>query len=187
MHNSRRSLAASIIVLALLLACLGLAACGGSSKGSSSTTGTNTAATSTSTTATNGTTTGTSGTTNDPTGKGPAGGARQRFNNPTFKRALAKFATCMRENGVNIPAPNTSGSGPIFSTKGIDTTSAQFKTAETKCSGDLRAGFRGGAGVHRAPGGPGAAGPSGAPGGPGAAGANGAGVSGGTQPAGPTG
>ncbi|HEY3959984.1 MAG TPA: hypothetical protein VGL68_05680 [Solirubrobacteraceae bacterium] len=237
MYSNRRPLAAGAIVLALLLACLGLAACGGSSKSSSSTTAANAAATSTSTTAPNGAN-GKSGA----NGKGPAatnagrfaalreclqkngitlpsrtpgqrrpgggggllggggaagvklpngvtrahyeaalkkcggnafaGGTRRRFDSPNFKAALAKFATCMRENGVNIPAPNTSGSGPIFSTKGIDTASAQFKTAEAKCSSDLRAGFRGGAGVNGAPGGgPGAAGANGAPG---AAGANGA-------------
>jgi hypothetical protein len=224
--SNRRPLAASAIVLALLLACFGLAACGGSSKSSSSTTATNAAAaTSTSTTSTTG-----------PAGKGPggpnssrfaalreclqkngitlpkrtpgqrrpggaggfpgggsgaagpqlpkgvtraqyeaalkkcggsafAGGAGRRFNSPAFKASLAKFATCMRENGVNIPAPNTSGSGPIFNTKGIDTASAQFKTAETKCSSDLRAGFRGGASANGAPGRPGAAGANGAPGG----------------------
>jgi hypothetical protein len=232
MHSNRRPFAASAIVLALLLACLGLAACGGSSKSSSSTTATNAAATSTSTTGTTGTT--------SPSGKGPgannsgrfaalreclqkngitlpkrtpgqrrpggapggaggflgggggaagpqlpkgvtraqyeaalkkcggnsfAGGTGRRFNSPTFKAALAKFATCMRENGVNIPAPNTSGSGPIFNTKGIDTAGTKFKTAETKCSGDLRAGFRGGAGAKGAPGSPGAAGANGAPGG----------------------
>ena len=33
----------------------------------------------------------------------------------------------MRENGVNLPAPNTSGNGPVFNTKGIDTSSATFK------------------------------------------------------------
>jgi pilus assembly protein FimV len=232
-HSNRRPLAASAIVLALLLACLGLAACGGSSKSSSSTTATNAAATSTSTTATPGSnsTNGKGG--SNATSKGPAatnagrfaalreclqkngialpsrtpgqrrpggvggllgggaagaklpdgvtrahyeaalkkcgggafaGGGRRRFDSPTFKAALAKFATCMRANGVNIPAPNTSGSGPIFNTKGINTASAQFKTAEAKCSSDLRAGFRGRAGANGAPGSPGATGANGAPG-----------------------
>ena len=58
---------------------------------------------------------------------------------PPSRQALAKFATCMRENGVNVPAPNTSGNGPIFNTKGINTSSAQFKAAEAKCQSDLRA------------------------------------------------
>jgi ABC-type glycerol-3-phosphate transport system substrate-binding protein len=77
------------------------------------------------------------------------GGAR--FNSPAFKAALTKFATCLRQNGVNVPAPNTSGKGPVFDTKGIDTSSAQFKAAETKCSTDLRSTFRRGAGPGRPP------------------------------------
>jgi hypothetical protein len=71
---------------------------------------------------------------------GGAGGAR--FKSTAFKQALAKFATCLRENGVKVPAPNTSGKGPIFDTKGIDTSSAQFRAAETKCSAILRSTFK---------------------------------------------
>jgi hypothetical protein len=78
------------------------------------------------------------------------GGARARFDSPVFKQAVAKFATCMRENGVNVPAPNTSGSGPVFDTKGIDTSSAQFRTAESKCSSDLRGAFPRRPGLSRA-------------------------------------
>jgi hypothetical protein len=87
---------------------------------------------------------------------GGAGGAR--FKSPAFKAALTKFASCMRENGVHVPAPNTSGSGPVFNTKGINTASAQFKTAEMKCQSVLRGAFRGGAGGP-GPRGPGAGGP----------------------------
>jgi hypothetical protein len=93
------------------------------------------------------------------------GGARgqfqdraKRLKNPAYLAALTKFATCMRENGVDIPPPNTSGNGPIFSTKGIDTAGAQFQTAETKCRGDLAGAFRRGPGT-------GATGAAGAPGG----------------------
>ena len=74
-------------------------------------------------------------------------GGAARFDSPTFKAALAKFATCMRQNGVNVPAPNTSGSGPVFDTKGIDTSSAQFKAAEAKCQSDLSGAFRRGPGA----------------------------------------
>ena len=49
----------------------------------------------------------------------------------------------MRENGVKIPAPNTSGKGPIFNTKGLDTSSTQFTTAERKCRSDLHTAFGG--------------------------------------------
>jgi hypothetical protein len=81
------------------------------------------------------------------------GGAR--FKSPAFQAALAKFATCLRENGVNVPAPNTSGKGPVFDTKGINTSSAQFKAAEAKCQSDLSAAFRRG-GAAGGPGGGGA-------------------------------
>ena len=71
-----------------------------------------------------------------------------------FKQALPKFAVCMRENGVNLPAPNSSGNGPVFNTKGLDTSSTQFKRAQSKCQPILTA-ARGQAGPGPgAPGGP---------------------------------
>jgi len=77
-----------------------------------------------------------------------AGG--RRFNSPAVRQALAKFATCMRANGENVPKPNTSGNGrPVFSSKGLNVTSAKFKAAEAKCRRDLLGSFRahpGGAG-----------------------------------------
>jgi hypothetical protein len=81
-----------------------------------------------------------------------------RGKSPAFQAALAKFATCLRQNGVNVPAPNTSGNGPVFSTRGIDTSSARFRAAEAKCQSALSAAFqRGGAGQSGA-GGPGGGG-----------------------------
>jgi len=67
----------------------------------------------------------------------------------------------MRENGVNVPPPNTSGKGPIFSVKGLNTASAQFKAAESKCSVQLQ-GARPGGGP---PGGPAGSGAPAVPGG----------------------
>jgi hypothetical protein len=77
----------------------------------------------------------------------PTGGHFRRsggsnFASPTAKAALTKFAACMRENGVDVPAPNTSGKGPVFNTKGLNTSSANFKTAETKCASILRAAYK---------------------------------------------
>jgi hypothetical protein len=46
----------------------------------------------------------------------------------------------MRENGVNLPAPNTSGNGPVFNTKGLNTKSATFTAASKKCSSLLQLG-----------------------------------------------
>jgi hypothetical protein len=94
----------------------------------------------------------------------PGRGARLR--NPAYRAALAKFATCMRENGVNVPPPNTSGNGPIFDTRGIDTASAEFRAARAKCRVDLAGVFRPGPGARhyglpRPPGPAGATGPAG--------------------------
>jgi hypothetical protein len=84
-------------------------------------------------------------------------GGPRGFNSAAGKQALAKFAACMSENGVKIPAPNTSGKGPIFNTKGIDTSSTKFKQAEIKCRSELLDGF-GRPGTRGAPGaGPGTA------------------------------
>jgi hypothetical protein len=47
----------------------------------------------------------------------------------------------MRESGIKIGEPNTSGKGAIFNTKGINTTTAAFASAETKCRSDLRGAF----------------------------------------------
>jgi hypothetical protein len=88
--------------------------------------------------------------------KGFAAGGAQRF---------AKFAACMRKNGVKLPQPNTSGKGPIFNTKGIDTTSASFKAADTKCAAELRPSGSAQPGGQGAP----SAGAQGAPGAPGGA------------------
>ena len=74
---------------------------------------------------------------------GRAGGTGfRRANSPVFKAALTKYAACLRQNGIDIPAPNTSGNGPIFSTKGIDTSSAKFRSATLKCRASLTGAFR---------------------------------------------
>ncbi|HTC60754.1 MAG TPA: hypothetical protein VK691_11635 [Solirubrobacteraceae bacterium] len=81
-------------------------------------------------------------------------GAAGRLNNPVFKAALAKYGDCLRENGIKLPAPNTSGNGPIFDTKGIDTGSSQFKSASAKCRSTLIGAFRRPAGAPGATGAP---------------------------------
>jgi hypothetical protein len=98
-------------------------------------------------------------------GKAVAARGAQRF---------AKFAACMRKHGVTLPQPNTTGKGPIFNTKGIDTTSASFKAADAKCVRELApSGAR--------PGGQGAPGAGGAQPGPPAT-APGGGEAGGAAP-----
>ncbi len=41
-----------------------------------------------------------------------------RFDSAAGKAALTKYVACMRENGVKLPTPNTSGKGPVFDTNG---------------------------------------------------------------------
>jgi hypothetical protein len=73
---------------------------------------------------------------------GPNGPGSQPANNPLFRQALVKYAECLRQNGVNLPAPNTSGKGPIFSTKGLNPSSPQFRAATMKCRATLIGAFR---------------------------------------------
>jgi hypothetical protein len=88
------------------------------------------------------------------------GGPVNRLKTPSFRQALAKFAACLRSNGVNLPPPNTSGKGPIFNTKGVNVAGAKFKAAQIKCAGVLRSGLRASPGTAKAAA-PGGASPAG--------------------------
>jgi hypothetical protein len=128
----------------LVIAVVALAGCGGSSSGSS--TGTSdvaktTASVAATQTASGGGSAGLKG--GAAVGRSHSAG---RTNGAALRGALVKFASCLRENGVKLPAPNTAGKGPVFDTKGVNTKSAQFRAAETKCSGVLRAAFKAGTG-----------------------------------------
>ena len=79
-----------------------------------------------------------------------------RFKSTPNRAAFATFAACMRKNGVNLPEPNTSGSGPVFDTKGVNTSSPQFLSAESKCRTDLREAYRSSGPPPPGVGGPGA-------------------------------
>lgn len=67
---------------------------------------------------------------------GGLGGGR-RFGGARNAQRLEQFAACMQQNGVHLPAPNATGKGPVFDTKGIDRTSATFKKADAKCARKL--------------------------------------------------
>jgi hypothetical protein len=65
---------------------------------------------------------------------GGVAGHRELLNRGAAQlQALKSFAACMRSNGVNLPAPNTSGNGPIFKLGGLNTASPQFRAARDKC------------------------------------------------------
>jgi hypothetical protein len=103
-------------------------------------------------------------------GGGSFRGGRRGLQGAGGAQRFAKFSACMRKNGVNLPTPNTSGKGPIFNTKGIDTKSATFKAADAKCVRELVPNGGPGGAQGAAPGGgtgggasPGAAAPGGTP------------------------
>ncbi len=70
-------------------------------------------------------------------------GRGRPLSSPARIQAFTKFAACMRANGVNLPAPNTSGKGPVFNTNGLNTTSPQFRQAQSKCASELKGTFTG--------------------------------------------
>jgi hypothetical protein len=72
----------------------------------------------------------------------PGGPGFRGVNSPVFKQALTRYAACLRQNGIALPAPNTSGKGPVFSTKGINTASPKFRAATMKCRAALVGAFR---------------------------------------------
>jgi hypothetical protein len=76
---------------------------------------------------------------------GRSGRTRKRAGSVSAARRqrLARFAACMRGRGVRLPPPNTSGNGPIFDTHGLDTKSAAFKSALSRCSRALAPGAPG--------------------------------------------
>jgi len=84
-------------------------------------------------------------------GGGNLGTGARGLNNPARTQALTAFATCMRANGVNLPAPNTSGKGPVFNTSGLNVTSAQLSAVQAKCSSALQGAFAGGRGSGGTP------------------------------------
>lgn len=69
---------------------------------------------------------------------GRFGKRRSLANNPAFEKSLAAFSTCMSEHGVKLPAPNTSGKGPVFNTSGINTKSKAFRAADEACRSKIR-------------------------------------------------
>jgi hypothetical protein len=114
-RNRSRRIAAAVCVV--MLAASPLAGCGGSSKSASSTS------------------TGAGKAASGARVSSPRGGRGRNRTGATQR--YARFAACMRKHGVSLPAPNTSGKGPIFDSKGFNPRSAAFKVADRKCAHKL--------------------------------------------------
>ena len=97
---------------------------------------------------------------------GRFGAGRANLNTPAFRKTLASFSACMNEHGVKLPAPNTSGKGPVFDTSGINTKNATFEKAEETCRSKVHLFFPGAGGARSGTGGPPAGGAPSGEGGP---------------------
>jgi len=69
---------------------------------------------------------------------GQFGGGFRRFGGPdvrsaAFRRALVAYVGCVRRNGFDLPAPNTSGSGPVFDPGKVNRQDPKFVAANAKC------------------------------------------------------
>jgi hypothetical protein len=49
------------------------------------------------------------------------------------RAALARFIACVKKNGYALPAPNLSGSGPVFDPRKVNRKDPKFVAAVTKC------------------------------------------------------
>jgi hypothetical protein len=62
--------------------------------------------------------------------------------------SLRTFARCVRSHGIKIAEPNLSGHGEIFSSKGINSNSPQYRSALEACEADLLAILRAAGASH---------------------------------------
>jgi hypothetical protein len=124
------------VLVAALLASLGLlaAGCGGSPSASVANLGTTTTST---TTGSTGSGAGSLGSAGPPSGGGvPADRVRMMLGGST--RQLQKFASCMRANGEpDFPDPNAQGQITGSTSSGFDPGSPQFQRATQTCRKDL--------------------------------------------------
>ena len=70
--------------------------------------------------------------------KFPAGQGRPpgppNANSATFRKSLTEYVACVRKNGYDLPEPNLSGRGPVFSSSKVNQEDPKFKAASAKCA-----------------------------------------------------
>ena len=67
--------------------------------------------------------------------RGKPGGPN--VNSAAFKKQIKEYVACVRENGYDLPEPNLSGGGPVFSESEVDQEDPKFKEASEACQGKL--------------------------------------------------
>jgi hypothetical protein len=61
----------------------------------------------------------------------PQGGGN--FNPASARKQISQYVDCVRKNGYDLPAPNTSGNGPVFDSSKVNQNDPKFKAASAKC------------------------------------------------------
>jgi hypothetical protein len=130
---------AVVIAVGCLLAGCGSSSSSNSASISSTPIATTPSAATTGTAVTPGATTG-AGKPTQPTS--PAKPSRPAAQAKNFNHLVVRFDDCLRQHGVKIPAPNTSGKGPVSNFKGVNTASPQFREAQKKCFPAMRAALK---------------------------------------------
>ncbi len=62
---------------------------------------------------------------------GPQGGGN--FDPSAMRKQISQYAACVRQNGYDLPSPNTSGNGPVFDSSKVNQNDPKFKAASAKC------------------------------------------------------
>ncbi|HZV74444.1 MAG TPA: hypothetical protein VFF79_12070 [Conexibacter sp.] len=76
---------------------------------------------------------------------GAGGGGGSNLRSAAFRKALVSYVACVRRNGFDLPAPNTTGSGPVFDPSRVDRRDPKFVAANARCQQLLAAARPGGA------------------------------------------
>lgn len=72
-----------------------------------------------------------------------------QMDSDAFRESIKEYASCMGENGYELPEPNVSGEGPVFKDSDVDREDPKFEAANGECQsllGGPRGGGSGGAG-----------------------------------------
>jgi hypothetical protein len=65
-------------------------------------------------------------------------------NSAQFKEQIEEYVACVRRQGYDLPEPNFSGEGPVFSESEVDQSDPKFKEASEACQSRLSPARNGG-------------------------------------------
>jgi hypothetical protein len=69
-----------------------------------------------------------------------------QMDSDAFRESIKEYASCMGENGYELPEPNVSGEGPVFKESDVNREDPKFEAANEKCQSLLGGPGGGGSG-----------------------------------------